>query len=58
MEVLKQIQEALRPLRLAIVSKETGINHTTLHQLAKGEGNPKLSTLEKLTKYLGIKVKL
>ena len=58
MEILKQIQAALKDRRLSIVSQETGINHTTLGQLAKGEGNPTLSTLEALIKYLGIKVKL
>lgn len=58
MDVLKEIQEALAPLKLSVVSQKTGINHNTLNQLSKGQGNPTLETIKKLNKYLGLKIRL
>lgn len=48
---LEQIQEKLKDRRLMYVAHETGLTFMTLSRLTKGIGQPRISTLEILTKY-------
>ena len=48
---LQQIQNKLKDRRLMYVAQETGLTFMTLSRLMKGVGQPKISTLEKLSQY-------
>ncbi len=48
---LEQIQNKLKDRRLMYVAHETGLTFMTLSRLVKGVGQPKVTTLEKLSKY-------
>lgn len=49
---LKEIQHRLRDRKVAVISREIGINPTTLLMIKNGKSkNPSFRTLEKLTKY-------
>lgn len=52
---IKEIAER-QGITLADIARETHLNYNTIHRIANGKGNPRLSTLARVAAVLGVRV--
>lgn len=52
---LERVREALKRVRLDVVSEETGLSYTTIINIKNNpKANPTVNTIKALSRYLGV----